>query len=185
MAGGSLTVTVDSYIQLQAAAQRIVCWAGPIDSLQLGVSTQAGRTVLTVPEAIFAAHGALSLKPGGANVLAGYVAGTHVTVSAGNGLAAQTTPGGACPANLALLPGPTSITVNVGNDRGAISLVYANAAGAGTVNIHWGDGTSSLAQAESGTIAHTYANAGGASYTIRIEDASATANFTNTIVQLP
>lgn len=185
MPGGSLTVTVDSYVQLRAAAQRIVCWAGPTDSLQLGVSTQSGRTVLTVPEAIFAAHGALTLKPGGVNVLAGYVPGTHITVSGGNGLNSQTTPGGACPANLALLPGPTSIATNVGGNRGAISLVYANAVGSGTVNIFWGDGTSNLAQAESGTIGHTYANAGGAAYTIRIEDASAPASFTNTIVQLP
>ncbi len=67
-------------------------------------------------------------------------------------------------------PTVTSFTTNVAGVPLDTSLVYANVTLSGTVDIFWGDGTSSLAQAESGTIAHTYPHRG--IFTITISDVS-------------
>lgn len=185
MAGGSLTITVPSYPMLTQVAQRVNCWAGGVghaDTRRIKIISTVPVASIRIPEEIFAAHGALTLEPGGANLLAGYVAGTNITFNANNGTAAWMDPS-ACTADNAAAPVITSVTMNVGGNPLQIGLVYANGAGAGTVNITWGDGTATNGAAESGTSNHTYPNPG--SWTVRVTDASAPAIWTETTVYVP
>ena len=54
----------------------------------------------------------------------------------------------------------------------------------GTVDITWGDGTSTLGAAESGAAAHTFPYR-PATFTVRVADASAPATFVETQVYVP
>lgn len=182
MPGGSLTITVDSYAQLAQVAQAITCWAGGPSGAnvrQISTTSSAGPVPLAfkIPEALWSI-GALTLKRAGTNIVSGLAAGSNTTYHAGNGLAIATNPV-TCPARTNE-PTITSFTTNVGSVPTATSLVYANVAAAGVVNIYFGDGTSALGEAESGTIAHSYPHRG--TFTLRIEDASTPANFAESVV---
>lgn len=185
MAGGSLTITVPNYAMLQQVAQRVTCWAGGvgnIDQRRIKVITAVPVQAIQIPEEIFAAHGALALEPGGADLLSGYVAGTNITFNAVNGAAAAQNPN-TCAADPAQAPTISTITMNVGSNPLAITLNYANFTGAGTVNITWGDGTSTLGAAESGAENHTYPYRG--LFTIRVADASVATDLVETMIFLP
>lgn len=185
MAGGSLTVTVDNYAQAKAVAQRILCWASTAAN-KLAIRTDraaSGNIAFVVPEANFGV-GTLVLKRGGTDLVAGYVAGTHITYNAGNGMAIEQDVN-TCPAstNQPTTTG-ASFNTNVGGNPLAVSLVYANVAAAGTVNITWGDGTSTLGAAESGTATHTYAVA-PAVYKVTVADASVGTDISTMYVHVP
>jgi hypothetical protein len=186
MAGGSMTITVPNYAMLTQVAQRVTCWAGGVggaDTRKVQIITVTpGPAAVRIPEEIFAAHGALALEPGGADILSGYVAGTNVTFAANNGTAAFKDPN-TCAADAAAAPVISTIAMNVGGNPLAITLNYANDTGAGTVNITWGDGTATNGAAESGASNHTYAFPGV--FTIRVADASAPATFTETTIFVP
>lgn len=185
MAGGSLTITVPNYAMLQQVAQRVTCWAGGVggaDTRKVQIVTATPVQAIRVPEEIFAAHGALALEPGGADLLSGYVAGTNITFNASNGNAAFKDPN-TCAADNAQSPTISTIAMNVGGNPLAITLNYANFAGAGTVNITWGDGTATNGAAESGASNHTYPGPGV--YTIRVADASAPTIWVETTIWVP
>jgi hypothetical protein len=173
MAGGSLTVTVETYAQAQAVGERILCQMLAANRPYLRTDRSVGSAIAFVlPEERFPAN--ILLKRGGTDLLAGYVAGTNITYHAGNGGAiAQNV--NTCPSS-ATQPTTTGagLTINVGGNPLAVSLDYANVALAGTVNIFWGDGTSTLGAAESGTELHTYPRT--AVYQIRIVDATVAAD---------
>jgi hypothetical protein len=182
MAGGSLTITVPTYATLQTVAQRVVCWAGGVAGINNVRQIQIKSTspAIVIPEALFSI-GALVLEPGGADLLAGYVPGTHITFAANNGTAAYQNPN-TCAASAAQ-PTITTIAMNVGGNPLAITLNYTNTA-AGTVDITWGDGTSTLGAAESGAAAHTFPYR-PATFTVRVADASVPATFVETQVFVP
>jgi len=185
MAGGSLVITVPDYRMLQQVAQRVTCWSGGVghaDTRQVQIVTAYPFAAIRIPEEIFAAHGALALEPSGTNLLAGYVAGTNITFNAVNGTAAFRDPN-TCAADGAQVPTISTITMNVGGNPLAITLNYANFTGNGTVNITWGDGTSTNGAAESGASNHTFPNAGA--FTVRVADASAPTVWTETTVAVP
>lgn len=185
MAGGSLTINVPTYAMLQQVAQRVVCWAGGTanynQNSQILVKSGPALGIL-IPEALFAI-GALTLEPGGSNLLAGYVAGTNISFDANNGTAAFKNPD-TCAADNAQAPTISTIAMNVGGNPLQITLNYANFAGNGTVNITWGDGTSTNGAAESGASNHTYPFR-PATYTVRVTDASVTTVWTETSVYVP
>lgn len=186
MAGGSMTITVPNYALLPQVAQRVTCWAGGVggaDTRRVKIITVTpGPAAIQIPEEIFAAHGALALEPGGADILSGYVAGTNVTFNAINGASAAQNPN-TCAADPAQSPTISTITMNVGGNPLAITLNYANFVGAGTADITWGDGTSTAGAAESGASNHTYPYAGV--FTIRVTDASVATDFIETTIALP
>lgn len=185
MAGGSLTITVPDYRLLQQVAQRVTCWAGGVggaDTRQIQIVSTTPVQSIRIPEEIFAAHGALALEPGGTNLLAGYVAGTNITFNAVVGAAAFRNPN-TCAADNAQAPTISTIATNVGGNPLQITLNYANFAGAGTVDITWGDGTATNGAAESGNPNHTYPSPGA--FTIRVADASAPTIWTETTVVVP
>lgn len=185
MAGGSMTILVPDYSMLSQVAQRVTCWAGGVggaDTRRVQIVTVTpGPAAIRIPEEIFAAHGALALEPGGADILSGYVAGSNATFNAINGAAAGQDPN-TCPASAAQ-PVITTIAMNVGSNPLAITLNYTNT-GNGTVDITWGDGTSTLGAAESGASGHTYPYRPG-SFVIRVADASVPATFVETTVFIP
>lgn len=184
MAGGTMTITVPNYAMLQQVAQRVTCWAGGVgdaDTRRIKVVTATPVQAIQIPEEIFAANGALALEPGGADILAGYVAGTHVTFNAANGTAAFLNPN-TCTDNVDA-PEITSITMNVGGDPLVINMAWVNVPTNGTVDITWGDGTSDLAQVEAGNLNHTYPYAGV--FTIRVTDSSVSTAWVETTVYLP
>lgn len=169
MAGGSLTVTVDTYAQAPAVAQRLLCQMSAANRPFLRTDRAANGTIAFVmPEERFPAN--VLLKRLGTDLLAGYVAGTHISFNAGNGAAIEQNVN-TCPSSAAQ-PTTTgaSFAINVGGNPLATTLTYANAVGAGTVNIFWGDGTSTLGAAESGSSNHTYTLTGV--YQVRIVDAT-------------
>lgn len=181
MAGGSLTVTVDTYAQAPAVAQRLLCQMSAANRPFLRTDRAAsGAIAFVMPEERFPAN--VLLKRGGTDLVAGYVAGTHITYFAGNGNAIEQNVN-TCPAstNQPTTTG-AAFNVNVGGNPLATSLVYANAVGAGTVNIFWGDGTSTLGAAESGTSAHTYTLTGV--YQIRVVDATSSADVATMYVDV-
>lgn len=182
MAGGSLTITVPTYAALQTVAQRVVCWAGGVAGITNVRKIQILSTTpaVVIPEELFSI-GALTLEPGGADLLAGYVPGTNITFNANNGTAAFQNPS-TCPADAAQ-PVITTIAMNVGSNPLAITLNYTNT-GNGTVDITWGDGTSTLGAAEAGAAAHTFPYRPGI-FTVRVADASAPATFVETQVFIP
>lgn len=183
MAGGSLTITVDTYAQLAAVAQSVLCAvsAGNRDQVRTD-SASNGNLAIVVPEAIF--PGTLLLKRGGTDLLSGYVAGTKIAFNAGNGAAIENNPN-TCPARTNQ-PTVTTIATNVGGNPRAITVNYANVTSAGTVNIYWGDGTSTLGAAESGAASHTYAPTTAPFGTrIRIEDVTSPTDAAEFIVRFP
>ena len=185
MAGGALIVVVDDYGKLQAVAQQVLCWAGAanVPAVQVQHTPGGNRFAIRVPEESFGA-GALALKRGGTNLVAGYVAGSVVVYDAANGQALSRDVPPTCPAttNQPTTTGTPPVVLNVGGNPRTITLNYANVGAAGTVNIYWGDGTSSLAQAESGAINHTYPDVG--SWKIRIEDVSVPTDFATFVIKI-
>lgn len=185
MAGGSLTITVPSYPMLQTVAQRVVCWAGGTGNFnqnaRITVLSQPALAI-KIPEELFSI-GALTLEPGGSDLLAGYVAGTNITFAANNGTAAYRNPT-TCAADDAQSPTISTIVMNVGGNPLQITLNYANFAAAGTVDITWGDGTSTLGAAESGASNHTYPYRPG-TFTIRVADASVPTTYTEQQIYVP
>lgn len=180
MPGGTLTITVPNYAMLEQVGAAITCWAGGVGAAStrlIGTTTVAGpvSTAFVIPEALWSI-GALALKRAGANIVAGLVAGSHTTYFAGNGLAMDTD-ANTCPARTDE-PTITSITPT----GLSVSMVYANVVAAGTVNIFWGDGTSTLAAAESDTEVHVYPYSGV--FMIRIEDVSVPANFATSVIAI-
>lgn len=152
---GSLTILVSTYDQLPAVAQRVLCWAAA-DAGRITTSTYGGRTSIRIPESIFSGKGSLVLRRGGTDLLAGYVANTDISTTVNNANVAIAQPYPSCPASTNQ-PTILSITTNVGGNPRAITLNYANFAGAGLVNVAWGDGTSTNGAAESNAaLAHTY-----------------------------
>lgn len=185
MAGGSLTINVATYAMLQSVAQRVSCWAGGVanrtNNNKIRILSTQQQPAVWIPEELFSI-GALALKPGGSDLLSGYVAGTNISYDANNGTQAVQNPN-TCAADAAHSPQITSVTMNVGGNTLAITLAYANFTGDGTVNITWGDGTSTNGAAESGTSNHTYPHIGV--YTIRVADASAPTIYTEQMIYLP
>jgi hypothetical protein len=178
MAGGTLTLTAPSYPALEQIAASITCWAGGAGAANtrlIATTSAAGPVPLAfvIPEALWSI-GALILKRGGANILSGLAAGSHTTYYAGDGLVIDTD-ANTCPARTNQ-PTVTSFTVTGLSG----SLVYANVAAAGVVDIAWGDGTFTLGAAESGTEVHAYGNTGV--FTIRITDVSTPANYADMTV---
>lgn len=168
MAGGSLTVTVDTYAQAPAVAQRLLCQMSAANRPFLRTERMGGGIAFVMPEERFPAN--VLLKRGGTDLVSGYVAGTHITYNATNGMAIEQNVN-TCPASTTQ-PTTTgaSFAINVGGNPLATTLTYANAVGAGTVNIFWGDGTSTLGAAESGSSNHTYTLTGV--YQVRVVDAT-------------
>lgn len=180
MAGGTITIQTDTYAQLKQTFQRVLCWAAA-DRKKVYTDSSGPVLKIVIPEAIIAGKGALVLKRAGTDLVAGYVAGTHVAASSGNGSAIQQNVN-TCPSSAAQ-PTITTFTTNVAGVPLDTSLVYANVGGAGTVNIAWGDGTSDLAQAEAATIAHTYPASG--TYNITISDVSIPTDLAVSTVHVP
>lgn len=185
MAGGSLTVTMDVYAQAPAVAQRILCWASTAAN-KAAVKTDrsaSGGIAFRIPEENFGV-GSLVLKRGGTDLVSGYVAGSNITYNAGNGNSIEQNVN-TCPSSAAQ---PTTtgaaFNTNVGGNPLAVSLVYANVAAAGLVNIAWGDGTFTLGAAESGTSAHTYTVA-PAIYKVTVTDATSAADIATLYVHVP
>lgn len=168
MAGGSLTITVNNYAMLKATAQRVLCWVAAANRPRVRTSTQSNVTSIVVPEEAFGA-GSLVLRRGGTDLVAGYVAGSNIFYNVSNANVAVQQNANTCPSSAAQ-PTISSLTTNVGGNPLATTLAYANVAAAGTVDIFWGDGTSTLGAAESGTSNHTYTLSG--TYTISVRDAS-------------
>lgn len=181
MAGGSLTVTVNNYAMLKATAQRILCWVAAANRPRVRTSTQSNVTSIVVPEEAFGA-GSLVLRRGGTDLVAGYVAGTNIFYNVSNANVAVQQNANTCPSSAAQ-PTISSLTTNVGGNPLATTLAYANVAAAGTVDIFWGDGTSTLGAAESGTSNHTYTLSGV--YTITVRDASVTTDLANATFVVP
>lgn len=185
MAGGTMTITVPNYTMLTQVAQRVLCWAGAVgtfDRRRISINSLAQPAqAIVIPEEIFAAHGALALEPGGDDILAGYVAGTHVTFNANNGTATFLNPN-TCTDNVDA-PEITDVTMNVGGNPLVINLAWVNVPGNGTVNISWGDGTSTNGAAEASNANHTYPGRG--LFTIRVTDASVGTAWTETVIYLP
>lgn len=176
MAGGSLTVSVSTYSQLQQVAQRVLCWVSAANQPRVRTTSTVPFASIVIPEEAFGA-GALVLRRGGTDLVAGYVAGTHVsyTTSNTNVAVGQTTP--TCPPSTNQ-PTILSMATNVGSNPLAVTLNYANFAGAGTVNVAWGDGTFTNGAAESNAaLPHTYPNAGSIPYTVTVTDASDATQF--------
>lgn len=182
MAGGSLQISVSSYPQLQQVAQRVLCWAGAANTLAIRTTSTVPFASIVVPEANFGA-GALVLRRGGTDLVSGYVAGSNATYTVSNANVAVGQDANTCPSSAAQ-PTILSMTTNVGGNPLAVTLNYANFAGNGTVNVSWGDGTSTLGAAESNAaLAHTYPNAGrvgslgNITYTVTVTDASDATQF--------
>lgn len=181
MPGGTITITADVYGQIKAVAQRVLCWAAA-DKGKVRTSTQGNGLAIVIPEEIIGGKGSLLLKRGGTDLVAGYVASSNVTVAVGNSNLPMETNVNSCPSSAAQ-PNATSIVTGVGGNPLATTLTYANVGAAGTVNIAWGDGTSTLGAAESGVSNHTYPAAGV--YTITITDASSAADIGSAVVHVP
>lgn len=181
MANGSLTITTNTYQALPHIAQRVLCSVSAANKplVQMRSGATAGTMSIYIPEEAFGAN--LLLRRGGTDLLSGYVAGTHISFNAGNGTTVGQNPD-TCPSSAAQ-PTVSAVTTNIGGNPASMSITYANVGSAGTVNIYWGDGTSTLGAAESGTSAHVYPFPGV--YTIRIEDASVTTDFALTTVKIP
>lgn len=162
MAGGSLTITADAFAKVQSVAQRVLCWTTGVNDGAVQYLPSLGNNLfgIRVPEEAFGA-GALVLKRGGTDLVSGYVAGSHIVYDAANGQSIGQVPV-TCPAstNQPTTTGTPPVVLNVGGNPRAITLNYANAGGAGLVDIRWGDGTVTAGAAESGAANHTYPDVG-------------------------
>lgn len=177
---GSLTIFTSNYSQLQQVAQVVSCWA-LTDVLRVETVTTP-NTAIRIPEAVFAGKGALALRSGGTNLLAGYVAGTDISVTVNNANVAVGQNPNTCAARTNQ-PTIVSMTTNVGGNPLAVTLNYANFAGAGTVSVDWGDGTVQTGQAESNAaLAHTYP-AGGTGFprTVTVTDSTDATQFATAV----
>lgn len=184
MAGGSLTFVTDNYAQLSSVAQRVLCQVSAANQRLVTLNSSAtggSGWAVTLPEAAIPA--ALVLKRTGTDygTSGTFVASSNMVVNAGNGLSMVQNVN-TCPASTNQ-PTVTSFVTNVGGNPLATTLTYANVGGAGTVNIDWGDGTSTAGAAESGSSNHTYANNGN--YTITITDVSSPTDTGQTLVRVP
>lgn len=185
MAGGSITISVDTYGQLAAVCQRVLCWANvAVDERgKVQIDTQGKLPRVVIPEAMLGSgHGALTLKRGGTDLTSGYVAGTNIVFAFGNNQLPMATNVATCPSSAAQ-PNSTSIATQVGGVPLATTLTYANVGAAGTVDILWGDGTTTAGAAESGTSNHTYAYPG--EYTITVRDVSSPTDLGSAVVRVP
>lgn len=184
MAGGSLSILVESYSQLPAVAQRVLCWASTASNKAAVKVSSASASVsgwaIVVPEEFFGA-GSLVLRRGGTDLVSGYVAGTNVSFNVSNGTAVVQNVN-TCPSSVAQ-PTVSAFATNVGGSPLATTLTYANVGGAGTVNIDWGDGTSTAGAAESGSSNHTYPNNG--LYTITVSDVTSPTDLGQVVVHVP
>lgn len=183
MAGGSLTINVEVYSQLPAVAQRVLCWmaAGNRGNLRVNsAATPGSGWALVVPEESFGA-GSLVLRRAGTDLVSGYVAGTNISFNVANGTAVLQNVN-TCPASTNQ-PTVSAFTTNVGGNPLATTLTYANVGSAGTVNIDWGDGTTTAGAAESGSSNHTYVNNG--LYTITVSDVSVPTDLGQVVVHVP
>lgn len=181
MPGGSLTLTTNTYAALPHIAQRVLCSVSAANrpTIQMRSGATAGTMSIYIPEESFGAN--LLLQRGGTNLLAGYVAGTHISFNAGNATTIGQNPD-TCPASTNQ-PVVSAVTTNIGGNPASMSITYANVAASGLVDIFWNDGTSTLGAAESGTAAHVYPFPGV--YNIRIQDATNPADFGITTVKIP
>ncbi len=184
MAGGSLTFTVDTYAQLQSVAQRVLCQVAAANKPFVKVNSAASAGSgwgITLDEAIVPA--ALVLKRAGTDygTSGTFVPSTNMVVNAGNGFSMVQNVN-TCPASTNQ-PTVTSFVTNVGANPLATTLTYANVGGSGTVNIDWGDGTTTAGAAESGSSNHTYPNNGV--FTITISDVSSPTDSGQTYVRVP
>lgn len=182
MAGGSLTISVSDYNQLTPVAQRVLCWVSAANQIFVRTTSTVPFASIVIPEERFGA-GSLVLRRGGTDLVSGYVAGSHISYTVSNANVAVGQTPVTCPASTNQ-PTINSMTTNVGSNPLAVTLNYANVAAAGTVNVFWGDGTSTLGAAESNAaLAHTYPNAGRIPYTVTVVDASdSTQSATSTFV---
>lgn len=183
MAGGSLTVSVTNNAQAPSVAQRILCQMSAVNRpFLLTDRAAAGAVSFRLAEERFPAN--ILLKRGGTDLLAGYVAGTNIVFSIDNGGSIEQNVN-TCPASTNQ-PTTTGVgfTTNVGGNPLSVTLPYANLGGAGLVNIFWGDGTSTLGAAESGTAAHIYTIA-PAVYNIRVVDATSSVDAASFFVHVP
>jgi hypothetical protein len=179
-----LTITVNSSRKLRQVAERLLCWvtAGNKDKIDVQMSRGNAKFGLRIAEEVFGA-GALVLKRGGTNLVNGYVAGTHIVVDVADADAISQD-ANSCPASTLQPTTTASLTKSVGGNPRAVTLAYANAGGAGTVNIDWGDGNVTAGAAESGNANHTYPDVG--TWTIAVSDASdATAPIATMVVSIP
>lgn len=174
-----IRITVDTYEQLSPVLERVMCWAAA-DKPKIQVDTQGPLPTVVIPDAVPAGKGTLLLRRGGTDLAAGHTPGVWTTVN-GAGEQASAINANTCPASTNQ-PVVTGVTKNVGGNPLAITLAYANVATNGTVDILWGDGTSTLAAAESGTANKTYRVPGV--YKVRVQDQSAPANFTDNWVKV-
>jgi hypothetical protein len=183
MAGGSMTLTVNNSRKLRPVVERVLCWmsAGNRDKVDIQMTRGDGKFGVRVAEEVFGA-GALVLKRAGTNLVAGYVAGTHIAFDIGNADAIGQDVN-TCPASTNQPTTTATLTTNVGGNPRAVTLAYANTGGNGTVNIDWGDGTSTLGAAESGSANHTYPDTG--TWTITVTDASSATDFAVMHVTIP
>jgi hypothetical protein len=177
---GTMTISVDSYAQLTPLSQRVLCWAAT-DRQRVRIDTQGAVPRIVIPEEIMGGKGTLLLRRGGADVLAGYVSGTNAVYAATNALGAMSRSQSVAQVCVADTNQPTISNVVVAGYQ--VTVTYANVAAAGTVNIDWGDGSTTLGAAESGSSAHTYANPG--SYRITISDASSPTDTGFFVVAIP
>lgn len=176
MAGGSLTISVSNYGQLQQVTQRVLCWMAAGNRANARIVSTTPFPSLRIPEESFGA-GSLVLRRGGTDLVSGYVAGSHINYTVSNANVAVGQDANTCPASTNQ-PTINSMATNVGGNPLATTLNYANVAAAGTVNVSWGDGTSTLGAAESNAaLAHTYPNAGNIPYTVTVVDASDPTQF--------
>lgn len=175
----SIEITVDAYEQLTPVAERVLCWAAA-DKAKVRVDTQGNLPKIVVPDGVPAGKGALNLRRGGADLASGHVDGVVTTVN-GAGVQASETDVNTCPASTDQ-PIVSGVTYNVGGNPLAITLAYANVTANGTVDILWGDGTTTAGAAESGNSNHTYSQPGV--YKVRVQDASATANYTDNWIKV-
>lgn len=179
MAGGSLTITVNNYAMLKAAAQRVLCWVADVNDRKVRTSSTTPVLSLVIPEEAFGA-GSLVLRRGGTDLVAGYVAGTNIFYNVSNLNVAVEQNANTCPSSAAQ-PTILGMTTNVAGVPLDVTLDYANVVASGLVDVFWGDGTSDLGAAESdAALAHTYALSGV--YEVTVRDASvptdlATATF--------
>jgi len=174
MAGGTIRITVDSNAQLVPVAQTVLCWAAA-DANKIRTDSQGSRMAIVIPEEVISGKGALNLRVGGADIVSGYVAGSHVAVSAGNSNPASGRAYAACTAKGAA--GPQATFAVAGR---AVTVTVNNGAN-GTVKISWGDGTAdTTGVAQTGTSVHTYAWPG--SYTITVTDESVATDIASFVV---
>jgi len=177
MPGGTVTITADSQQQLVPVAQTVLCWAAA-DANKVRTSSQGRSLAIVIPEEIISGKGALNLRAGGADIVSGYVASSHVVVNAGNANPASGRTYAACAAKAAAGP-QLSFAV-----AGRVVTATVNNGALGTVSINWGDGSAvTTGVAQTGTSVHTYAWPG--TYTVTVTDESVGTDVATFTVVIP